>query len=75
VPSIDATGLHTLDELVDAMRRRGITLIISAANQGVRRAMERSGFTERLGNENFCEDIFCALDRARALIAKNDSKQ
>jgi sulfate permease, SulP family len=75
VPSIDATGLHTLDELVEAMRRRGVTLIISAANQAVRRAMDRSGFTERLGSENFCEDVFCALDRARVLIAKNDSKQ
>jgi len=75
VPSIDATGLHTLDELVDAMRRRGVTLIISAANQSVRRAMDRSGFTERLGAENFCEDIFCALDRARAVIAEQDSKQ
>lgn len=75
VPSIDATGLHTLDELVEAMRRRGITLIISAANQSVRRAMDRSGFTERLGDENFCEDIFCALERARALIAERDSKQ
>lgn len=75
VPSIDATGLHTLDELVDAMRRRGVTLIISAANQSVRRAMDRSGFTERLGAKNFCEDIFCALDRARAVISEQDSKQ
>jgi len=75
VPTIDATGLHTLDELVEAMRRRGVTLIISAANQGVRRAMDRSGFTERLGTENFCEDIFCALDRARALITERDLKQ
>ena len=75
VPTIDATGLHTLDELVEAMRRRGVTLIVSAANQSVRRAMDRSGFSDRLGTENFCEDIFCALDRARALIAERDSKQ
>jgi SulP family sulfate permease len=74
VPSIDATGLHTLGELADAMRRRGVTLIISAANPNVRRAMDRGSFTARLGEENFCEDIFCALDRARALIAEKGSK-
>jgi SulP family sulfate permease len=74
VPSIDATGLHTLGELVDTMRRRGVTLIISAANPSVRRAMDRGGFTARLGEENFCEDIFCALDRARAQMADKGAK-
>jgi sulfate permease, SulP family len=75
VPAIDATGLHTLDELSESLRRRRITLIISAANLSVRRAMDRSGLTERLGTENFCEDIFQAIERARAIIAERDSKQ
>jgi SulP family sulfate permease len=75
VPSIDATGLHTLDELLEAMRRRGIALIVSAANNNVRGAMDRSGFTQRLGTASFCNDIFCALDRARELIGAADSKQ
>jgi SulP family sulfate permease len=75
VPSIDATGLHTLDELLEAMRRRGIALIVSAANNNVRGAMDRSGFTQRLGAASFCNDIFCALDRARELIGAADSRQ
>ncbi|MGH9880751.1 MAG: SulP family inorganic anion transporter [Pyrinomonadaceae bacterium] len=74
VPSIDATGLHTLNELLDAMQRRGITLIISAANQSVRELMDRSGFTERLGQPNFCNDIFLAVARAREVISIGDSE-
>ena len=74
VQTIDASGLHTLGELLESTRRRGITLIISAARPNVRELMERTGFGETLGPENFCEDIFCALDRARLILAKADPK-
>jgi SulP family sulfate permease len=68
VQTIDASGLHTFNELLEATQRRGITLIISAANDSVRELMDRTGFSERLGEENFCPDIFCALDRAKEVI-------
>ena len=74
VQTIDASGLHTLNEFLEASHRRGVTLIVSAASPGVRTLMERTGFSESLGAENFCEDIFCALERARRLIEATDSK-
>ena len=74
VQTIDASGLHTLEELLESTRRRGIALIISAARPNVRELMERTGFAETLGPENFCEDIFCALDRARVVLEKADPK-
>lgn len=74
VQTIDASGLHTLNEFLEASNRRGVTLIVSAASPGVRTLMERTGFSESLGAENFCEDIFCALERARRLIEATDSK-
>jgi sulfate permease, SulP family len=70
VPTIDATGMHTLNELLHAMRRRHIALLISAATPPVRDLMDRSGFTETLGAQNFCDDIFRALDRAQAIKAE-----
>ena len=69
VQTIDASGLHSLEELLESTKRRGIALIISAARPGVRALMERTGFAAALGEENFCEDIFCALERARSVIA------
>jgi SulP family sulfate permease len=74
VQTIDASGLHTLEELLESTRRRGIVLIISAARPNVRELMDRTGFGETLGRENFCEDIFYALDRARVVLAKTDPK-
>jgi len=74
VQTIDASGLHTMSELLEATQRRSIALIISAANADVRELMERVGFSEALGAENFCEDIFCALDRARAVLAAKNPK-
>ncbi|HET7114236.1 MAG TPA: SulP family inorganic anion transporter, partial [Pyrinomonadaceae bacterium] len=71
VQTIDASGLHSMNELLDSTKRRGIVLIISAVRPGVRELMERSGFADSLGVENFCEDIFCALERAEQIM-RND---
>ena len=69
VQTIDASGLHSLEELLESTKRRGIVLIISAARPGVRALMKRTGFAAALGEENFSEDIFGALERARSVIA------
>ena len=69
VQTIDASGLHSLGELLVSTRRQGIVLIISAARPGVRELMKRTGFAAALGEQNFCEDIFCALELARSVIA------
>lgn len=74
VQTIDASGLHTLNELLDVTHRRGIVLIVSAATPNIRALMEKTGFANSLGVENFCEDIFCALDRARVVLAAKESK-
>lgn len=75
VQTIDASGLHTMNELLEATQRRRIALIISAANADVRELMDRVGFSEALGAENFCEDIFLALDRAKQLMASKSPKE
>ena len=72
--TIDASGLHTMNELLEATQRHGTALIISAASPNVRALMERTGFAESLGFENLCDDIFCALDRARAVLAAKDQE-
>jgi SulP family sulfate permease len=69
VQTIDASGLHTLEELLDSTRREGISLIISAVRPNVRKLMEQTGLVEALGSENFCEDIYCALDRAQLFLS------
>lgn len=69
VQTIDASGLHSMSELLETAKRRNISLIISAVRPGVRELMERTGFAQSLGAENFCDDIFSALERAKAILA------
>lgn len=75
VPSIDASGLHTMNELHEVMQRRNITLIISAVSADVRELMERTGFIAAVRPENFCEDIFVALTRAKEIVDTKETEK
>jgi SulP family sulfate permease len=70
VQTIDASGLHSMNELLETTARRNIALLISAVRPNVRNLMDKAGFAEALGAENFCDDIFIALDRAKELMAQ-----
>jgi SulP family sulfate permease len=68
VLSIDASGLQSLEELLASTRRKNTALLLSAVAPQPLSAMKQSGFLERLGPENVLDNIFEALDRARAVI-------
>jgi SulP family sulfate permease len=68
VPSIDASGIRVLEELVDEANREGYVLIISAVSRSVYRVMRQSGLVEKIGRENFAGDIFAALNTAKKYV-------
>ncbi|MCM3902739.1 MAG: SulP family inorganic anion transporter, partial [Pyrinomonadaceae bacterium] len=68
VIAIDATGLQTLEDLLESTRKKGGTLLLSAVGPQPLAAMRRSGFLDRLGEDNVAEDIFMALARAQQVI-------
>jgi sulfate permease, SulP family len=68
VISVDATGLQTLEDLLEDLRGRGGALVLSAVAPQPLAAMRQSGLLDRLGEENVAEDIFAALARARTVI-------
>ena len=72
VPSIDASGTHVLEELADEARANGQLLVFSAVSPSVYQVMEESGFVETAGANNFAEDIFAALQIAKAHIEDAD---
>lgn len=69
VASIDASGLQTLEDLLESTRKSRGTLLLSAVAPQPLAAMRRSGFLDRLGEENVADDIFIALDRAQQIIS------
>lgn len=68
VPVIDATGLHTLDEVFKLAKRQGTILILSGVGQGIFRELEKSDLLSEIGKENVCPDIDRALERAGIIL-------
>lgn len=75
VPAIDATGLHTLEEVFERSQRQGTTLVISGIHAQPLMALEQSKLMQKIGEENVVDTIVEALARARSLLASanNDS--
>ena len=68
VPFIDSTGLHNLENLCLMSQKKGITVVLSGVNPKVEAVLKRNGFNELLGEENICNHIDLALQRARKLV-------
>ena len=70
VPFIDSTGIHNLTNLCKMSKKERITIVLSGVNEKVHHVLEKSGFYELLGEENICENINVAIDRANQIIQK-----
>jgi SulP family sulfate permease len=64
VSTIDASGIHILEELAAEARENGYILIFTAVSRNVYRVMRKSGFVEEVGRGAFAKDIFEALEIA-----------
>ncbi len=69
VTTIDASGVHVLEEVVSEAKSNGQLLIFSAVSRSVYRVMRKSGFVELAGRKSFAVDIFAALDIAQMHLA------
>ena len=67
VPALDATAMHSLEELYARCKKRGTTIIFSHVNEQPMATMRKAGFIELVGEENFCKNIDTALERAKQL--------
>lgn len=65
VNAIDATAMHSLTELLEKCEKKGIRIILSHVNEQPRKVMDKAGFSERIGVENFCAHIDEALEAAK----------
>lgn len=70
VLSLDASGLHSLEEFLKETRAKNCELILSAVAEQPLKVMRQSGFAEILGEENIAADIFEALKIARARLGQ-----
>lgn len=64
VNALDATAMHSLEELYDKLSKKHIAVVFSHVNEQPIHVMQKAGFVEKVGSENFCEHIDEALERA-----------
>ena len=67
VPAVDATAMNQIEALYKKCKANGVTLILSHVNPQPLETMKKSGFYDKVGEENFCKDINTALDRAKSI--------
>lgn len=69
VPAVDATAMHSLELLYENCKKNEVQLVFSHVNEQPFHTMEKAGFVDKIGRENFCKHIDDALERA-SQIAK-----
>lgn len=69
VTAMDATGMNALESIVERMKKRDSTVLLSGIHQQPLQMLRKAGFLEVIGRENFCPTFDDALVRARVLLA------
>jgi SulP family sulfate permease len=65
VPFMDITALHTLEEVVQHLQRRGVEVLLAGANERVAGKLERAGILDLVGRANVFPDLAQALAARR----------
>ncbi len=64
VNALDATAMHSLEQLYEKCKKKNMTLILSHVNEQPMRTIKKAGFDKLVGEDNFCAHIDDALKRA-----------
>ncbi|MCR4787680.1 MAG: sulfate permease [Lachnospiraceae bacterium] len=68
VPALDATAMHSLEQFYERCKDRGIHLVFSHVNEQPMHTMQKDGFVDKVGADNFRPHIDDAIDWAGKLI-------
>jgi len=68
VPFIDATGINRLKEIYKNLQSRGTKIIISGANDDIKREFLKMGVYEDLGKHNICNNMDEAIRQGKKMI-------
>ena len=68
VPALDATAMHSLESFYDRCRTKGIQLVFSHVNEQPLNTMQKDGFVEKVGEDNFRPHIDDAIEWAKNLL-------
>ncbi|MCR5701302.1 MAG: sulfate permease [Lachnospiraceae bacterium] len=64
VPALDASAMHEFEKLYDRCKEAGVSMVFSHVNEQPMKTMEKSGFVEKVGRDNFRKHIDDAIEWA-----------
>ncbi|GAB6042762.1 SulP family inorganic anion transporter [Endothiovibrio diazotrophicus] len=67
VPFMDITGLQTLEEVIESIQRRGITVVLCEANPRVKAKLVRAGVLRLIGDGRYFDELGEALSCCEVL--------
>ncbi|GAB6011901.1 SulP family inorganic anion transporter [Viscerimonas tarda] len=70
VPFMDSTGLQNLKNLCMKSKKENIHVILSGVRPNVREMLRKTGFPQLIGEENICDNINIAVERANRFVDK-----
>jgi len=68
VLAMDSTALDVLDRLYEKLSRRGVRMMITGAHSQPLHMMQKSGFLQKIGEDNVLENIDAALEKSREIL-------
>ena len=68
VPTIDATGIRALEDIVDKSNHEHTTILLAGVQKLPKSILKTSGLLDKIGNDNVLSSIEHALKRAKELL-------
>lgn len=68
VQTVDFTAIRALENLLTLCQKKNIQLIFSHTLEKPMATMKKAGYVEKVGRENFCENIDAAIEHAKQFI-------
>lgn len=68
VPALDATAMHSLEQLHEKCVKQGVQIVFSHVNDQPFKTMEKDGFVDAVGRDFFCEHIDDAIQRSKEFL-------
>jgi len=72
--ALDATGLFAIEETAKALQATGRTLILCGAREQPAKLLQEGEIEELIGQENICENVQAAVQRAQDVFEGMESK-
>ncbi len=68
VPALDATAVHKIQALIEKCNSKNVKLLFSHVNPQPMKVLKKAGIYKQVGSENFCSNIYVALETAGNLL-------